>query len=106
MKGEFKALSIIFVIIFIHFLWVVFDPMGTELAPMFLIYSFVLGFVGLFSALTIVKQGLLDNLIRAAETVFVFQAVGIAAYSVFNTLSPGFNSQVQLIKLGLDGKLL
>lgn len=86
-KGELSALGIIFVFAFIHFLWVIFDPIGTELAPMFLIYSFVLGFVGLFSALTIVKQGLLDNLIRTAELVFVFQAVGIAAYSVLNTLS-------------------
>lgn len=87
LKGELSALAVIFFLVVIHLLWVLFDPMGTNLLPMFMIYSFVLGFVGLFSALAIVKLGLLNCLIKTAEPIFIVQATGIAAYSVLSTLS-------------------
>lgn len=68
-------------------MWVLFDPIETRIVPMFMIYSFVLGFVGLFSALAIVKFGLLNELIKITELIFIIQAIGIASYSVLNTLS-------------------
>jgi|SRR5690625_731072 len=86
-QNELVALGLLVLFFFVHLLWVLFDPSGTQLFPMLLIHSVMLGFVGLFAALTIVKVNLMDRLIKMAELFFVIQGVGIATYSVLNTLA-------------------
>src|SRR5690625_54277 len=78
LKGEIFIWAIILLYFSIHFLWVLFDPIKTKLLPLFMIHSFLLGFVGLISALTIVKLNLMEEVIKVTEPLLIIQAMGIS----------------------------
>src|SRR5699024_48796 len=46
-KRELLSLGLLAFFFFIHLIWVLFDPSGTELFPIFMIHSVLLGFVEL-----------------------------------------------------------
>jgi len=87
LRGEGMVLSIISFFIATHFLWVIFDSSKTELLPMFMIHSFVLGFSGLLAAAVMVKLKVVGEVVKVLEVLFVIQAIGILIYSVLSTLS-------------------
>lgn len=87
LRGEPLLLLLVIFFVVAHLVWVASDSGRTELLPIFMIHSFVLGFVGLFAAMVMVKFKLVEAVVKILEVLFVIQAVGILMYSVVATFA-------------------
>jgi len=84
---EVKLLLLILILFSIHMLWVVFDPLNTELIPKHLIFFILFGLPGLLSAATIIKLKIIPQFIRTAEILFILIGCGIITFSVIPTFT-------------------
>lgn len=82
LKKEFFIVILIVFSFALHILWVLFDPIETELIPRFLVFFILFGLPGFFAATTIIKLDLIPQLIRICEVFFLIMALGIVTFSV------------------------
>lgn len=86
-KQETPILVIIILLLLIHFVWVIVDPIKTELLPRSLLLFVSLGLPGVFSALTVIKLKLLKLTVKITEVILLIIAIGIFYSAVIPTLS-------------------
>lgn len=87
LKQELILITIVVILFFMHFLWVIFDPIQTVLTPDFLIFFLLLGLPGFFSAATIIKLNLIVQFVRIMEIMLLIVASGVIVFSVIPTLA-------------------
>lgn len=84
---EIILITIVVILFFMHFLWVIFDPIQTVLTPDFLLFFLLLGLPGFFSAATIIKLNLIVQFVRIMEIMLLIVASGVIVFSVIPTLA-------------------
>lgn len=87
LKNELYLLAIILIYISIHLLWVIFDPIYTELIQESLVFFLLFGLPGFLVAASIIKLDLINISMKIMEPIFIFISISIFSYALIPTLT-------------------
>lgn len=87
LKNEMPILLSLFILIASHFVWVIFDQNNTTLFTDSFVLFVLLGLPGIFSAVTMVKMGLINQVVKLTEVGILVIVVAIISYSILPTLT-------------------